>query len=433
MRNIFWEKGEFKWWILLLCAYHFFPFITTKGSILLYIWAYIVPLAYLALNINYLKKIVSAIIYSEAMIAVSGIILLSCVSILIPVFHNTGDFTYFTGAIMTMIKILIRMLFLVVVIVKNIPSATKETFMKYFIFSCCLYICGTIIMLIVPSIRGMFWELVKESESAKAMALEARYQTRYGWGGFSGFEYTFKCVMGIIFVCYLIEKDIKNKNNIMWITVGIVLFAGTLFYGRVGSLLSMIIILTMGIKLLIKRPKILVLVIAGILVGAIALFILQSKNEAIQAWFEWAFDLFVTFFKTGKFETDSSNVLLEQMLFIPKTSTILLGDGMYTTEKGYYMFTDAGIMRTVLFGGIGFVLIRYASVYLILGLNILKDSLTKAERTMYFWILFVCIIFEIKGEIIFSCLPIFIWLIIIEKYKKGNKKDGKRFEFKKAI
>ena len=120
-------------------------------------------------------------------------------SILIPVFHNTGDFTYFTGAIMTMIKILIRMLFLVVVIVKNIPNATKETFMKYFIFSCCLYICSTIIMLIVPSIRSMFWELVKESESAKAMALEARYQTRYGWGGFSGFEYTFKCVMEFFF------------------------------------------------------------------------------------------------------------------------------------------------------------------------------------------------------------------------------------------
>ena len=277
-------------------------------------------------------------------------------------------------------------------------------------------------MLLIPSIRELFWGLVKESDSAKTMALEARYQTRYGWGGFSGFEYTFKCTMGIIFVCYLIEKDLKNNRNIMWIGIGIILFVGTLFYGRIGSLVSMVIIAVIGLRLLMKRPKILASVIVGVIVGTVVLFILQSKNEAIQAWFEWAFDLFLTFFRTGKFETYSSNVLLEEMLFIPETRTVLFGDGMYTTSEGYYMFTDAGIMRTILFGGIIFSIIRYASAYLILGLNILKDNLKQAERTMYFWILFVCFIFEIKGEIIFSCLPIFIWLIVIDKYKKGTRK-----------
>lgn len=263
MRNIFWEKGEFRWWILLLCAYHFFPFITTKGSILLYIWAYVVPLAYLALNINYLKKIVSATIHSEAMIAVTGIVLLSCASIIIPILHNTGDFTYFTGAIMTMLKILIRMLFLVVVIVKNIPDATKETFMKYFIFSCCLYICSTIVMLLVPSIRELFWQFVKESESAKAMALEARYQTRYGWGGFSGFEYTFKCVLGIVFINYLIDLNIGKKKVWYWVVVAMFLFGGTLFYGRIGSAVGAIILFFMLLKLLLKRPKILTFIVSG--------------------------------------------------------------------------------------------------------------------------------------------------------------------------
>ena len=431
MRNIFWEKGEFKWWILLLCAYHFFPFITTKGSILLYIWAYIVPLAYLALNINYLKKIVSAIIYSEAMIAISGIVLLSCASILIPVFHNTGDFTYFTGAIMTMIKILIRMLFLVVVIVKNIPNATKETFMKYFIFSCCLYICSTIIMLIVPSIRSMFWELVKESESAKAMALEARYQTRYGWGGFSGFEYTFKCVMGILFINYLVDINIGVKKVWYWVVTALFLFVGTLFYGRIGSVVAVLILLLMLLNLLMRRPKILSVIVVGGVIGIIGLLILQSRNEAVQAWFQWAFDLFVTFIKTGKMETGSTNVLFERMLFIPEIKTMLIGDGLYSTADGYYMSTDAGIMRPVLFGGILFAVLRYLSVYAVLFINCLKEGIKREEKNLYFLLLLICIVFEVKGEIIFSCLPIFLWLLVIKAYNR-REKDGKRIKLKKT-
>ncbi len=430
MRNIFWEKGEFRWWILLLCAYHFFPFITTKGSILLYIWAYVVPLVYLALNINYLKRIVSATIHSEAMIAVAGIVLLSCVSIIIPILHNTGDFTYFTGAIMTMLKIWIRMLFLVVVIVKNIPDATKETFMKYFIFSCCLYICSTIVMLLVPSVRELFWELVKESESAKAMALEARYQTRYGWGGFSGFEYTFKCVLGIVFINYLIDLNIGKKKVWYWVIVSMFLFGGTLFYGRIGSAVGAIILFFMLLKLLLKRPKILTFIVIGGVIGIIALLILQSRNEAVHAWFQWAFDMIVTFVQTGKMETGSTNVLFERMLFIPEVKTMLFGDGLYSTADGYYMSTDAGIMRPVLFGGILFATLRYFSVYAVMIINFLKDGVKQEEKKLYFFLFVICFIFEIKGEIIFSCLPIFIWVLVMKAYDR-REKDGKRIKLKK--
>ena len=135
MNNLIWEKNEFKLWILLLCAYHFFPFITTRGSIILYIWAYLVPVVYIVCNLNYLCKIISACVYSEASICIVGLIVLMCGSLLIPILYGTGDFTYFSGSILGLAKILIRMLFICMVILKNIPGATKETFMKYFIFS----------------------------------------------------------------------------------------------------------------------------------------------------------------------------------------------------------------------------------------------------------------------------------------------------------
>ena len=118
MKSLYWEKGEFKLWILLLCAFHFFPFITTRGSLVMYAWAYGLPLIYIMLNLNYLKKIISFIAYSEVLITVVFIGVLSCASILIPVMYGTGDMTYFSDAIMTMIKIIIRMLFLVMIIIK---------------------------------------------------------------------------------------------------------------------------------------------------------------------------------------------------------------------------------------------------------------------------------------------------------------------------
>lgn len=418
MRNLIWEKGEFKLWILLLCAYHFFPFITTSGSIILYAWAYVIPIIYIACNLNYLCKIISAIAYSEALICIVGLIVLASGSILIPVIYGTGDFTFFTESILGLAKILIRMLFICIVILKNIPGATKETFMKYFIFSCCLYICSTFVMILLPGLKDIFYELIKETEHAKLMALDSRYATRYGWAGFSGFEYTFKCVLAIIFTCYLLEKKIKESG--IWIYVGIALFLliGTLFYGRIGSLFGLGVLGVLFLRLLKKRPKILVgVVICGVLL-CIGLFILQSQNDSVRTWFEWAFDLFVTFIETGKLQTESSNVLLQQMLFVPESQTLLFGDGMYTTDTGYYMGTDAGIMRALLFGGIGFALFRYLIFYLPLAGKVLNRDVHKEQKWLFFWVLILCIVFEIKGEILFSCIPIFIWAFIIDKYKK---------------
>lgn len=433
MKNLVWEKNEFKWWILLLCAYHFFPFITTQGSLIMYVWAYLVPVVYIACNLNYLSKIISALVYSEAFICIAGMVLLSCFSIVIPSVYGTGDFTYFTDSILTMVKILLRMLFISIIILKNIPDATKETFMKYFIFSCCLYICSTFIMILLPGIKDIFYNLVKESEHAKLMALDPQYATRYGWAGFSGFEYTFKCVLAIVFTCYLLGKRIKD--NKIWIYVGIVLFllAGTLFYGRIGSLFGLGVLCVLFLRLLKKRPKILIVVIICGILLCIGLFILQSRNEAVRTWFEWAFDLFVTFIETGKFQTDSSNVLIQQMLFIPEPQTMLFGDGMYSTATGYYMETDAGIMRTLLFGGIGFAALRYLTFYLPLAWRVLNKDSDKEQRWLFFWVLLLCIVFEIKGEILFSCMPILIWIFMIDKYKKMEVQNGTRLKLQKVV
>ena len=131
---------------------------------------------------------------------------------------------------------------------------------------------------------------------------------------------------------------------------------------------------------------------------------MKNRVPAIDAWFDWAFDLVINFINKKTLRTDSSDVLLNRMLFIPDFKTILIGDGRYTENELYYMETDAGIMRPLLFGGLIFAFVRYISLYGILLWRMFKRETENPEKIVFFWILLMCILFEIKGEIVFSCL-----------------------------
>lgn len=418
MQTGYWEKGEFKLWILLLCAYHFFPFITVRGSIIMYAFAYLVPLGYMVFNFDLLVKTVSKIVYSDLLLCIIPLILLTAAAVIIPIIYGTYDYTYFTEEIMTVTKIMFRMLFLVMLIKKNIPNADLRTFCKYFIFSCLLYIGSTVVMMGVPQIKDFFYSIIKENEHSKTLALETRYSTRYGWAGFSTFEYTFKCLIAIIFNNYFIQKNIKRKYVLFPIAVTAVLLVGTLFYGRIGTLAALIILFFFALRLMIKRPKIFMWCVAGLLLCIAALLVLKNRVSAVGAWFDWAFDLIINFINNKTLRTDSSDVLLNKMLFIPDFKTILIGDGRYTENELYYMGTDAGIMRPLLFGGLIFAFVRYISLYGILLWRMFKRETENPEKTVFFWILLMCIVFEIKGEIVFSCLPIVLGALILGHGKK---------------
>ena len=418
MQTGYWEKGEFKLWILLLCAYHFFPFITVRGSIIMYAFAYLVPLGYMVFNFDLLVKTVSKIVYSDLLLCIIPLILLTAAAVIIPIIYGTYDYTYFTEEIMTVTKIMFRMLFLVMLIKKNIPNADLRTFCKYFIFSCLLYIGSTVVMMVIPQIKDFFYSIIKENEHSKTLALETRYSTRYGWAGFSTFEYTFKCLIAIIFNNYFIQKNIKRKYVLFPIAVTAVLLVGTLFYGRIGTLAALIILFFFALRLMIKRPKIFMWCVAGLLLCIAALLVLKNRVSAVGAWFDWAFDLIINFINNKTLRTDSSDVLLNKMLFIPDFKTILIGDGRYTENELYYMGTDAGIMRPLLFGGLIFAFVRYISLYGILLWRMFKRETENPEKTVFFWILLMCIVFEIKGEIVFSCLPIVLGALILGHGKK---------------
>lgn len=92
----------------------------------------------------------------------------------------------------------------------------------------------------------------------------------------------------------------------------------------------------------------------------------------------------------------SLNHLKDSMYFSLKTSQILLGDGRYTEVSGrYYMNTDAGYMRNLLYWGIIGTILLYRYYWKLLTL-----SRKKGDPYVLFVLLFLLsAILEIKGQV----------------------------------
>ena len=409
----FWRKDEFRWWLLPVCALHFFPFITENYSAVMYVLIYGIPAVYLLANVKFLIKTAADVLSSRYCVVPLGLAFVGLMSLALPSIYCTGDLTYFTMAFMTMVKIALRMLFLYVLIKKTVPAADTQTYAKYFILSCCLYFCSTAVLVALPAARDFIMDFVKQTPEARYSAKDPNYVTRCGWAGFSGFEYTFKFVLGLIFNISLIEDELgEEKINITKFLPAVVLLAGTVCYGRVGTLFAVLLLVYVFVLLVRKKRKLFFWsfgIIAGVMV---LLSVLQLFIPALHTWFNWALEPFIAFFKTGKLSVGSFYVLKENMLFMPDFKTVLVGDGRYTDGARYYQHTDSGLMRPLLFGGFIFALVRCLSLYVPLVADTMKKEDRKSERAVSLWVLLCCLFFELKGEIVFSCLPVMLilWL-----------------------
>ena len=100
---------------------------------------------------------------------------------------------------------------------------------------------------------------------------------------------------------------------------------------------------------------------------------------------------------------------------MPSLKTMFLGDGYYTapTGTGYYMSTDVGILRLILYWGIVPTLMLYLCLIGLFRRSLLGNKLI--------YILVVFALFEFKGEICWYMIPIFLAIGLLgqnQKYKQ---------------
>lgn len=406
--------------LLLVFFYLLFTFTFKNISTIHTLVIYGVCILYILYNYKYLKKYLSIVFYGKLKYSVIALIICCIATVVIPNIHNTQDYAYLE-TLTSIVRSLLKLIALLILFEKkHKEEANIKLFSKYIILSTCMYIFSTIIFVAFPALKEV-WNNIIYDPDYHIILENDNYITRYGLMGFSGFQLAFKVAFAIAINSYIIIKDnmvIKKTNVSMYITYGILLL-GSLFYGRIGMVVGLVITAILMLLAVIKSKKRIIYCTIGI-ITLIILCVILYNNKAIKYWMDWALAPFVNFVKTGKIYTVSSNHLFKYMIFMPPTKTFLIGDGYY---DNYYMLTDSGFMRPMLFYGIFFTIIGYLSILIPIIDMIIKSikNKEKALGIMFLDFLIMLIIIEIKGEIFYRLLPLVVTYILLYEREREIK------------
>lgn len=121
--------------------------------------------------------------------------------------------------------------------------------------------------------------------------------------------------------------------------------------------------------------------------------------------------------------------LFNHMYFKLNKDQLLLGDGKFTENGYYYMHTDAGIMRNLLFWGIIGSIMLYSFFFAFV---LLKTKKKTNSRYLGILIIVLCVIFEVKGQTMgFLIISQSLILLIVYAYREIDAdNDVKLFSFK---
>lgn len=338
-------------------------------------------------------------------------------TIFIPFFYLTDDFSYFLTIFDYILKcFILSTLALVCNSVEDFLFTFSKATAMYVIFS---------IILLFPPIRLVYTNLVFSVETDASDFIESQgilFYTRYGLQGFSGFEHTFKCSLAFIFLIYLLTQTSIKKQKIKIFFLMILNFVGCCFYGRVGILSCCLtfIFYTFYVAIKQKQYKILTFIII-VVVLFISTFLILFEQITSNPITNWMFEPFIKLVEDGKLESASSDGL-KTMYFLPSIDTFLFGDGYYSQNGHYYMRTDVGYLRPLLFWGIFGSLIYYLCFFILL-VPIYNSLKNKKGDFLVFLCIFQNFFYEIKGEtnLVFIALLFSINIIILSKNMSKHK------------
>lgn len=267
-------------------------------------------------------------------------------------YNNSNDYSYFYKFFVLCRSIYID-IFLFMLSRGLLKNRGNLLAFSYFYGASTMFcVIFTIITLLFMDFR-LTWQslLVYEPNQERVMDI-AMYITRFSVCGFAGFGQTIMCSISVVLSLFLIEKG--YKFCILFFLFSLV---GNLFYGRIGFILSSIAIIFWIIKNLnLKNIGIYFIYIIIILI-ATDIFFESIDDPLLNSWVSWLTNPIESFFygiRYGQISFgDSGDILIERMYWMPNINTLILGDGHYmNSDSSYYMHTDAGYMRIILYFGI---------------------------------------------------------------------------------
>ncbi len=423
------KKMDISPWILILFCLYLFPIVGNNFKLFSYYILYLIPLFYFIYYykrfLYYIKKELKYVI-----ITVGGTFILLGLSIIVPVLHGTGDFSYIETVTAVFRRYIVYVFLMMIILQTRKGKNPLKQFLFYWSLASSLYVFVSLVMFLVPAVREG-WQWIWNFDEYNRLQTYG-YGARFGWAGFSNFRETIKCSLSLVFLFYLYFDKKKGESFVTapayLVMTGLNLL-GNMFYGRSGVVVFAVVFLTAIIIYRKVTPYSATFVFfLGLTVVNIILIISQF-NLSVHDWIDWVSTPFINLIKTGSFQNYSADHLLHDMIFYPGLKTLLIGDGMYTVNGNlYYMDTDSGFMRQILFWGIVPTVFSYfLTLYPLL-------TMVKRKEWKFPLMLFLCfVLYEFKGEVYYDMLPLFFVLAYLYLYDLKLKIRGKKRNTKKYL
>lgn len=387
---------------------------------------------YVFLNFNNFQPLYKSLgkYKKTGLMSVIFLLMLLSASFLIPLLYNTTDFSYFGNMVGTTLYLVFYIVLVALIRKYFYKENTKIKLLEIIAKVQQNYVLVTFLFLLFPNLKMLWMNTIIMTPRAMQLIQDPVYISRVGWDGYAGFTSTVFSTIAVIISIYLFIEYYKQYRLVNRKHLTSLFFAliGNAFYGRAGLLVSLLMV-AIGVLYLVivyKQYKIFYSIIGSILLLFLFVTLLSNFNATVASWYNWAMEPIISLFESGEIETASTNQLWD-MWFIPDLKTILLGDGYYSSpsHSGYYMETDVGYLRPVLFFGLFFTTIYYL-LPCILSLDLVNNN--KENKLLITMLILSILIFEVKGEVIFKFLPIIAMLFIAEYIKEPESMLSKHTE-----
>ena len=312
--------------------------------------------------------------------------------VIVVIANSTKDFSFLRTLVHLYIQLIIG-LFLYSYYLKN---KCENKILNYILIAFAIQSIIIFLGIAFPSFR----ELIYATKTEKEIALQRHYQYRglsLSGSGFFGLSLSY----GIILILFPTEKNtLFRKSIFLRILLYFVLLFGAASAGRSGLFVGLLLsIISFIANKRYQKVKISRFFLAAFL-SIIALYCIAKMVQSVLSAnalsaFQYLIKYLDEFFAKG-FSTTSTNRLWNMYFKIPY-ETFFFGDGRYMTDDGhYYMSTDAGYMRPILYAGIFCFIALF-----FLQKNIMDIGDTKKQnKKLYILIAIYILIEQIKGEVL---------------------------------
>ena len=178
--------------------------------------------------------------------------------------------------------------------------------------------------------------------------------------------------------------------------VGAISAGRTSLIGVIVSILFCVAVWHPKRKRTTKKQKVtgLVFLISVLIVVALFMSSNQQNNKAVELLYKYSFEMINNFLEGNGLSSTSVNTL-KSMYVSLSPMQLIVGDGRYTVQGLYYMNTDVGYLRGILYFGIlGLLFLIYYQWQLLK-----VDSQHRKTQLFLFSIFFLVLIYELKGEV----------------------------------